>query len=143
MALRNHLEEDIRVAINQPDLSLPMLIDQISNMTAYRLTSSFVPLEQLQMALDHPGLFYCAGPKYWLETITDGVHMTTESSQRLDACTPVRQVRFLRANPGCQHTARQPFVMDASLLSRSTRRHHRSSSIPPTLAIRYERNPLD
>ena len=83
MALRNHLEEDIRVAINQPDLSLPMLIDQISNMTAYRLTSSFVPLEQLQMALDHPGLFYCAGPKYWLETITDGVHMTTESSQRL------------------------------------------------------------
>lgn len=83
MALRNHLEEDLRVAINQPDLTLPMLVDQISNMTAYKLTSSFVPLEQLQMALDHPGLFYCAGPKYWLETITDGVHLTTESSQRL------------------------------------------------------------
>lgn len=83
MTLRNHLEEDIRIAINQADLSLPMLIDQISNMTAYKLTSSFVPLEQLQMALDHPELFYCAGPKYWLETISDGVHMTTESSQRL------------------------------------------------------------
>jgi len=81
-ALRSHLDADIR-AITGSSSPFPMLLDQISNFTAYNMAWSNVPLEQLQIALDHPGLFYCAGPKYWLQTVSDGVHMTTESSQRL------------------------------------------------------------
>ena len=82
MQLRQHLQEDIAAATGD-DYPVPVLLDQISNATAYNMTASFVPLEQLQIALDHPALFTCAGPKYWLETVDDGVHLTTESSQRL------------------------------------------------------------
>lgn len=60
---------------------IPMVIDQISNWTAYNRAESNVPLEQLQLALDSPGRFYCAGPKFWLKShAADGVHMNSNES---------------------------------------------------------------
>lgn len=60
--------------------SVPMVLDQISNWTAYNRETSEVPFDQLQLAIDMPGRFYCAGPKYWLESSADGVHMPSYSS---------------------------------------------------------------
>lgn len=60
---------------------IPMVIDQISNWTAYNRAESNVPLEQLQLALDAPGRFYCAGPKFWLKShAADGVHLNSNES---------------------------------------------------------------
>ena len=72
-------------ALIEPPQTVPLLLDQISNWTMYGLTASFVPLEQLQAALTYPTRFYCAGPKYWLQTNTDGIHLTAENSMRLGA----------------------------------------------------------
>lgn len=63
--------------------SLPMLLDQISNWTAYNRAESNVPLEQLQLALNYPEKFVCAGPKYWLQTNQDGVHINGPRSVSL------------------------------------------------------------
>lgn len=61
------------------------LVDQVSSWTApsYNLTQSYVPFEQLQVALDHPDRFVCSGPKYWLNYQADGVHLVNEASARL------------------------------------------------------------
>lgn len=96
--LRSHLDADIR-AITGSTSALPMLIDQISNFTAYNLVTSNVPLEQLQMSLNSPTLFYCAGPKYWLPTVEDGVHLTAESSQRLGCMHSRAAGELLAGNP--------------------------------------------
>ncbi|QLJ16286.1 hypothetical protein H0H12_10315 [Pseudomonas putida] len=84
LQLQSDYDTDIRAISGQPQ-TVPLLLDQISNWTMYGLTSSFVPLEQLQAALTYPTRFYCAGPKYWLQTNTDGIHLTAENSMRLGA----------------------------------------------------------
>ena len=84
LQLQADYEADLKAISGQPG-SIPFLLDQISNWTAptYDHAQSNVPLEQLQAALDYPSRFYCAGPKYWLITSPDGIHMTSESSMRL------------------------------------------------------------
>jgi hypothetical protein len=86
LQLQSDYESDIK-AISGQTGRIPLLLDQISNWTApgYNRTQSNVPLEQLQVALDYPDRFVCAGPKYWLQTISDGVHLTGDSSMRLGA----------------------------------------------------------
>ncbi|HDS0942745.1 TPA: hypothetical protein QDZ12_006117 [Pseudomonas putida] len=82
LQLQADYDADIRAISAQPE-AVPILLDQISNWTMYGGATSFVPLEQLQAALDYPTRFYCAGPKYWLPTVADGIHMTSESSMKL------------------------------------------------------------
>ena len=88
LQLQIDYEADINAASGETG-RLPILLDQISNWTtAGFLNQSNVPQEQLQAALDYPDRFVCAGPKYWLQTLPDGVHLTAVSSMRL----------------GCMHT---------------------------------------
>jgi hypothetical protein len=76
---------DIKAAAGQSK-NVKILLDQISNWTAYNLVSSNVPLEQIQVALDYPEKFVCAGPKYWLQTnAEDGQHLSGENYTRLAA----------------------------------------------------------
>jgi len=82
LQLQTDYDTDIRAISGQPQ-AVPLLLDQISNWTMYSTATSFVPLEQLQAALSYPSRFYCAGPKYWLQTNTDGIHLTAENSMRL------------------------------------------------------------
>lgn len=84
LQLQSDYDADIRGISAQPE-TVPLLLDQISNWTMYDTPTSFVPLEQLQVALAYPSRFYCAGPKYWLQTNTDGIHLTAENSMRLGA----------------------------------------------------------
>ena len=84
LQLQSDYQTDIKALCGQPT-SVPILLDQISNWTAYNRTFSNVPMEQLQAALQYPERFVCAGPKYWLPTVVDGVHLTTESSMRAGA----------------------------------------------------------
>lgn len=86
LLLQSDYETDLKAISGQPG-KIPLLLDQISNWTAptYNRSESNVPFEQLQSALYYPDKFYCAGPKYWLLTSPDGVHMTSESSMRLGA----------------------------------------------------------
>ncbi|MCK4207204.1 hypothetical protein J3U99_20770 [Brucella pituitosa] len=60
---------------------------QMSNWTSFTSTfaRSEVPLAQLQVAIDHPTKFACVGPKYFLDTYTDGVHLTGVSEARIGA----------------------------------------------------------
>ena len=82
LQLQTDYDTDIRAISAQPQ-TVPLLLDQISNWTMYSTATSFVPLEQLQAALTYPTRFYCAGPKYWLQTNTDGIHLAAENSMRL------------------------------------------------------------
>lgn len=61
-----------------------LLVGQMSNWTAYAMTTCDVPLAQLQAALDNAGIV-CVGPQYFLETVVDGVHLTAGSSARWGA----------------------------------------------------------
>lgn len=79
--LRTDYQTDVAAITGQA--ALPMLLDQISNWTAYSRTESNVPLEQLQLALTQPDKFVCAGPKYWLQTNADGVHINGPRSVSL------------------------------------------------------------
>ncbi|WJD63099.1 sialate O-acetylesterase [Pseudomonas kurunegalensis] len=62
------------------DSNVPMLLCQMSSWTTKNIASSFVPHEQLQAALENRTKFLCAGPKYWVEYHTDGVHLTGKGS---------------------------------------------------------------
>lgn len=86
LQLQSDYETDLK-AISGQSGKIPLLLDQISNWTAptYDRSQSNVPFEQLQSALTYPDRFYCAGPKYWLPTSPDGVHLTSDSSMRLGA----------------------------------------------------------
>lgn len=77
-------ETDIQAISGQPE-GVPVLLDQISNWTAYDGAESLVPFEQLQIALDNPTKFLCAGPKYWAQTSADGIHLPSQNSMRLGA----------------------------------------------------------
>ncbi|MCY1190230.1 hypothetical protein D9M72_14390 [compost metagenome] len=67
------------------DGNVPLVLCQMSSWTTKNITTSYVPLEQLQAALENPDKFYCAGPKYWLDYHTDGVHLTGKGSVQLAA----------------------------------------------------------
>lgn len=67
------------------DSNIPLVLCQMSSWTTKNITTSFVPLEQLQASIDHPENFICAGPKYWLDYHTDGVHLTGNGSVQLAA----------------------------------------------------------
>ncbi|MBD9636076.1 hypothetical protein IB277_07185 [Ensifer sp. ENS07] len=84
--LQTDLTVDISVYTGAAGVVL-LFVDQISNWTAYGAmpATSDVPLAQLQAALDNPGIILCVGPKYFLETVADGVHLTAASSARLGA----------------------------------------------------------
>lgn len=84
LQLQADYDADIRAASGQAQ-AVPILLDQISNWTMYSLTESNVPLEQLKASLDYPARFYCAGPKYWAQTNSDGIHLPAENSMRLGA----------------------------------------------------------
>jgi len=84
LQLQSDFDTDLR-AITGGQKAIPLLLDQISNWTAYNLTTCSVPLEQLQMALVYPSRVVCAGPKYWALTGSDGVHLPSLSSRRLGA----------------------------------------------------------
>ncbi len=60
--------------------NVPLILDQVSNWTAYGHTTNQVPLAQLAAALDNPGEIFCVGPKYILPTVSDGVHLTGPGS---------------------------------------------------------------
>lgn len=64
-----------------------LFVDQISNWTKYGAMppTSDVPLAQLQAALANPGKIFCVCPKYFLSTVSDGIHLTAQSSARLGA----------------------------------------------------------
>lgn len=84
LQLQTDYDTDIKAVSGQGGV-IPILLDQISNWSAYAgVTESFVPLEQLQAALEYPSRFYCAGPKYWVPTNPeDGVHLPSMSSVRV------------------------------------------------------------
>lgn len=84
LQLQTDYDTDIRAISGQPEV-VRVLLDQISNWTAYGDTESNVPLEQLQVALDYPDRFVCAGPKYWAQTSSDGIHLPAVNSMRLGA----------------------------------------------------------
>jgi hypothetical protein len=85
LQLQSDYNTDIKAASGQAK-NIKILLDQISNWTAYNITSSYVPLEQIQVALDYPERFVCAGPKYWLQTnAEDGQHLSGENYTRLAA----------------------------------------------------------
>jgi hypothetical protein len=84
LQLQSDYQTDIKALSGQAS-GVPMLLDQISNWTAYNSTQSYVPLEQLEASLKYPDRFVCAGPKYWLATDADGIHLTTTSSMRAGA----------------------------------------------------------
>lgn len=65
------------------DTNIPMLLCQMSSWTTKNIASSFVPHEQLQAALENRQKFVCAGPKYWLDYHTDGVHLSGKGSVQL------------------------------------------------------------
>lgn len=83
LGLQADYDADVRAISGQSEV-VPLLLDQISNWTAYNIDVSLVPFDQLAAARQYPSLFYCAGPKYWLATV-DGIHMTSLSSRRLGA----------------------------------------------------------
>lgn len=84
LQLQSDYQTDIQ-AITGQSQGVPLLLDQISNWTAYGDVESNVPLEQLQVALDYPDRFVCAGPKYWAQTSSDGIHLPEANSMRLGA----------------------------------------------------------
>lgn len=81
--LQADLEADIGAISGDEDI--PLVLCQMSSWTTKNVTASYVPHEQLQAALDNPEKFYCAGPKYWLDYHTDGVHLTGKGSVQLAA----------------------------------------------------------
>ncbi|EKT4476527.1 hypothetical protein QEL91_002199 [Pseudomonas putida] len=80
--LQSDYDADIRTAGGQ-SRPVKLLMDQMSSFTNYGMTSSFVPLAQLQVSLDFPDRFVCAGPKYWVPYNSDGTHMTGDSYSRI------------------------------------------------------------
>ena len=80
--LQADYEADIKAITGQTG-SIPLLLSQISNWTAYNRAESGVPLAQIRAALDYPDKFICVGPKYSLPTFADGIHLVAESSMRL------------------------------------------------------------
>ncbi len=84
MQMQADYETDIKAITGQAQ-GVPLLLDQISNWTAYGDTESLVPFEQLQVALDNPSRFLCAGPKYWAQSSPDGIHLPSQNSMRLGA----------------------------------------------------------
>lgn len=75
---------DVAAITGQPSAPV-LLIDQMSNWTAYNdLTTSGVPMGQLQAALDNPGAIECLGPKYMMATY-DGLHLRGPMSANLGA----------------------------------------------------------
>lgn len=94
-ASMNQLRADLLsdfAAVDAGISKLPFVLDQISNWTAFNAANSAIPFAQLALALSDPLKVYCAGPKYWLPTNSDGVHLTPLSSS-LAGCmhTPVLQ----------------------------------------------------
>lgn len=84
LQLQTDYDTDIRAISGQPEV-VRVLLDQISNWTAYGDTESNVPLEQLQVTLDYLDRFVCAGPKYWAQTSSDGIHLPAANSMLLGA----------------------------------------------------------
>ncbi|MDF3928505.1 hypothetical protein [Pseudomonas putida] len=83
LQLQSDYEADIK-AVSAQSGAIPLLLDQVSNWTRAGFQSqSNVAQDQLQAALTYPEKFVCAGPKYWLQTLEDGVHLTFASSMRL------------------------------------------------------------
>ncbi|WP_095080299.1 hypothetical protein [Pseudomonas sp. Irchel s3h17] len=80
--LQADYEADIKAITGQAG-PIPLLLSQISNWTAYNRTESAVPFAQIRAALDFPDKFICVGPKYWLPTVVDGIHLGADSSMRL------------------------------------------------------------
>lgn len=93
LQLQADLDTDIRAAAAQ-GRAVPLLLDQMSNFTNYGMVSSFVPLAQLQAALDYPERFVCAGPKYWVPSNVDGTHLTGDSYTRI-GCMHMRAAQML------------------------------------------------
>lgn len=93
LQLQSDLDTDIRAAAVQ-GRTVPLLLDQMSNFTNYGMASSFVPLAQLQAALDYPERFVCAGPKYWVPSNVDGTHLTGDSYTRI-GCMHMRAAETL------------------------------------------------
>ncbi|WP_339429514.1 sialate O-acetylesterase [Pseudomonas taetrolens] len=83
LLLQSDLTTDIGAISGQPNI--PLVLCQMSSWTTKNVTTSYVPHEQLQAALENPTKFICAGPKYWLDYHTDGVHLTGKGSVQLGA----------------------------------------------------------
>lgn len=83
LLLQSDLTADIGAISGQSNI--PLVLCQMSSWTTKGVTTSYVPHEQLQAALEHPTKFLCAGPKYWLDYHTDGVHLTGKGSVQLSA----------------------------------------------------------
>lgn len=81
LQLQSDFETDLKAITGQAG-RIPMLLDQIANWTQYGMTTCSVPLEQLELSNQYPDRYYCAGPKYWLETGPDGLHLVSLSSRR-------------------------------------------------------------
>lgn len=79
--------------------------DQISNWTAYGETASEVPFAQLEAALQNPTKIICVGPKYFLQTESDGIHISPARSAILGSYhgRAIKKHRtFLAGTPGAQ-----------------------------------------
>lgn len=83
-SFQSELTQDIN-AIRGGTSEVLVALVQTSNFTKYNVTTSGVPMAQLQLAIDQPAKFLCVGPRYTEETVVDGVHMVNEGSAFMGA----------------------------------------------------------
>lgn len=104
--LQSNLTADLAVYTGRTDQAL-LFGDQISNWTIYsHIATCDVPLVRLQASLDNPGKIFCVCPKYFLETVTDGIHLTAAASAKLGHITAEPSARRSAARLGCRSTSR-------------------------------------
>lgn len=83
LQLQADFEADVNAITGRTD-RIPMLVEQISNVTSYAgVVTSNVVFEQLQASIDYPDRFICTGPSYNLGHLADGTHMLAPEYQRL------------------------------------------------------------
>lgn len=97
--LQIDFEADVKAITGQSG-SIPIIVEQLSNITSYvGFTSSPVIFEQLKLSQDYPEKFICSGPSYHLAHASDGTHMQAGEYQRL-GCGNARAAKGVLAGGG-------------------------------------------
>jgi hypothetical protein len=79
---QSNYEHDVRVLTNQSE-AVPMLHTQMSSWTRFNVATSKIAMDQLAAHVDYPGKIILVGPKYHLDYVDDGVHLTNHGYQHM------------------------------------------------------------